>query len=385
MSNTNDPAWTRPSRVADATDEDAPEVEPAASDEADAPDDTRVSDPDRGAGTEPEASAPVSTAANRALAVGVTAAEWGLLIALFFGAAGVAFVATTIFVVKGTGSAPLEDQIGRGAWEASVWIAEHDWEPRIDHFEDNETYPPHTVIGTDPSPGSNLRPGAVVRLTISRGARRIPMPNVAGVRMSQARLILGRNGLAVADVLEVYDDGAAADTVLASSPAPSAPLRVGDQVRLLVSKGPSPQTWVMPEVEGYTRQSVERLMDTMGVQSRVAARLYDPDQPPGTVLEQFPAPGRPISEGQVVRLTVNERAQTTRTSTETKLVPLDVHVPRGFAARRVVVRAVRGDWTRTVLKRYAAPGAEIRVPVFVAPGDRVTILIDDEPVWERRY
>lgn len=367
----NDPAWTKPKARAEPAPE-SPEPEPQPEPEPEKPDRQAVPDSRQ-------------LVATRAVEIGTTIGEWGLFIALFFVAGGLAFLGTTIFVVKGSGSAPLQDQTGRSAWEASTWIVENGWLPQIDHFEASETYPPHTVIATDPSPGSQLRPGAVVRLTISRGARRIPMPNVAGVRLSQAQLILSRNGLVLGDVTEVFADNSEPDAVIATNPAPNAPLRVGDTVRFLVSKGPQPRTWVMPEVEGYQHEAVQRLFDRMGIQSRVAARMYDPGEISGAVLEQFPQAGEPVAEGEVVRLTVNERARTETSSSRSRLVPLDIQVPSGFAMREVVVRAVREDWSRTILHRYAAPGSRLRTVVYVAPGDRITVIIDDEPSWERRY
>ena len=364
----NDPAWTKPTAKPKPKPEPSQEPKPKPEPKGEELADSR------------------SLAATKAVEIGTTIGEWGVFAAIFFVAAGLAFLGTTIFVVKGSGSAPLQDQTGRSAWEASTWIVENGWAPQIDHFEASETYPPHTVIATDPAPGSQLRPGAVVRLTISRGARRIPMPNVAGVRLSQAQLILSRNGLVLGNVTEVFADGTEPDAVIATNPAPNAPLRVGDTVRLLVSKGPKPQQWVMPEVEGYEHEAVQRLFDRMGIQSRVSARMYDPGELSGAVLEQLPAAGEPIREGEVVRLTVNERARSeTSSSSRSRLVPLDIKVPNGFAVREVVVRAVREDWSRTIMRRYANPGSRLRTVVYVAPGDRVTVVIDDKPAWERRF
>src|SRR5205814_2088509 len=85
---------------------------------------------------------------------------------------------------------------------------------------------------------ATIRPGYVVRLVISRGARSVPVPDVRGSRLSQARLILERNGFAIGDPVEVHDP-ALVGVVVGSWPGADAPARAGQMVKLLVSKGPA--------------------------------------------------------------------------------------------------------------------------------------------------
>lgn len=296
----------------------------------------------------------------------------------------VAFVVTTRLIVRSADAVVIEDLTGRDAGDAAVWLAARGLRAEIDHFENNDVAAPLTVTFHSPEPGEEIRPGHVVRLVISRGARNVPVPDVRSAYLSQATLILSRNGLAVSDVVEVHD-AAPAGTVLATSPASNALVLGGSPVKLLVSKGPSKRVWITPDVTWTTWDAVSELAEAMGVALEIGQRMQAEDEPENVVLEQFPAPGTRLIEGDPLRVTVNGDVGVKPAEGAAKLVELMVQAPKGFVMHLIVVNVIRDGWTRTLHDDYVAPGGHVRVVAAVLPGDRVVATIDGRDVLVKRY
>lgn len=310
--------------------------------------------------------------------------EAGVLLAIFGAVTLVAFVMTMRLLTRAEEEVVIDDLAGRDAGDAAVWLAARGLRAEIDHFESNDTAAPLSVTFHSPGAGEEVRPGHVVRLVISRGARNVPVPDVRKAYVSQATLILSRNGLAVSDVVEIADP-APANTVLATSPGPNASVLGGTPVRLLVSKGPAKRVWITPEVTWSSWDTVSELAEAMGVVLEIGQRMHAEDEPENVVLEQFPAPGTRLTEGEPLRVTVNGDVGAAPAEGGAKLVDLVVQAPKGFVMHRVTVRVIRGAWTRTLYEDLLSPGDHVRVVGAVLPGDRVIATMDGVDVLVRRF
>lgn len=297
-----------------------------------------------------------------------------------------AFIVSTGVIVRSTDTIALEDLTGRDAGDAAVWLTTQGLVPEVDHFENDDRAAPLTVLFQQPPAGEDLRPGNVVKLVVSRGARTSPIPDVRGTAVSQARLILERNGLAVGEPEEIWDDDAPAGQVIATAPGPNAPVRAGGTVRLLVSKGPAPRVWVVPDVEWSLYDSLADRAASMGVNLEIGQRMHASDEPDGAILEQFPGPGARLAEGESLRVTVNGDVKVPNAlGAGADLVPISILVPRGFAARMLTIRLARGAWTRVLYDEPVLPGERVRVVAAVLPGDRAVATLDGRDVFSRTY
>ena len=310
--------------------------------------------------------------------------EAGVLLGLFGVMTMVAFVVTMRLLTRAEEAVVIEDLAGRDAGDAAVWLAARGLRAEIDHFESNDTAAPLSVTFHSPGAGEEVRPGHVVRLVISRGARNVPVPDVRNAYLSQATLILSRNGLAVSDVVEIADP-TPANTVLATSPGPNASVLGGTPVRLLVSKGPAKRVWITPDVTWSSWDTVSELAAAMGVVLEIGQRMHKEDEAENIVIEQFPAPGTRLTEGEPLRVTVNGDVGAAPTEGGARLVDLLVQAPKGFVMHRVTVRVIRGAWTRTLYEDLLSPGDHVRVVGAVLPGDRVVATMDGVDVLVRRF
>jgi eukaryotic-like serine/threonine-protein kinase len=90
------------------------------------------------------------------------------------------------------------------------------------------------LLQVSPEPGSQIRLPATVRLVVSAGPPRLPMPDVLGLSEEQAREVLEEAGFRVGDVEYDFFLEGATGTVVGQVPAGSAQVPEGSTVRLVV-------------------------------------------------------------------------------------------------------------------------------------------------------
>jgi len=101
-----------------------------------------------------------------------------------------------------------------------------------------DTLPPDAVVESIPTKGTPLPLNSKVSLAVSQLGEggTIPMPQLVGLPLERARVILENLGLGISEISKVKDTLYLPQTVLDQTPTRNAPLMKGDMVRLTVSK-----------------------------------------------------------------------------------------------------------------------------------------------------
>ena len=94
--------------------------------------------------------------------------------------------------------------------------------------------------------------------------------------------------------------------VIAQVPAAGTRVVPNSRVHRLVSDGPRPATWIMPDLTGRTRDDAERWIKLCGFRRGAVRRVDEPGWTPGTVVAQLPLAGYPIRSKDIVELAVAE-------------------------------------------------------------------------------
>ena len=159
------------------------------------------------------------------------------------------------------------------------------------------------VLGQEPAPGSSVRRGRKVRVVLSLGGEVLEVPNLVGSGARSVAVRLEQEEFALGDEARTWSRTVPAGTVLAQVPAPGSPGVPGTRVHRLVSNGPPPTRWVMPDLIGLPRARAESWIGSSGFRlapvHTVAGRGA-----PGTVVGQLPLPGHPVASRAVIQLTV---------------------------------------------------------------------------------
>lgn len=160
--------------------------------------------------------------------------------------------------------------------------------------------PAGTVVAQEPLAGQMAEPGSSVRVVVSLGPTLSPVPDVVGLKYSQAELALARAGYASES--DWVDDDADVGQVVDTRPAPGTPLGLADTVRLFISAGARRvrvPNLVTLSLSG-ARETLERLGLRLGDVQQDSASLAAP----GTVLGQAPSPGEVVDRATRVAVTV---------------------------------------------------------------------------------
>lgn len=224
-----------------------------------------------------------------------------LLMAVFLGAVWFGFrrsiVGRSVSVPDLTGKTP--DEALRAALDAGLQIEQQDGRARYD-----DKVARGKVLLQQPEPGSLAKPAQAIRVVLSLGPRELRVPDLTGLAPRAAALKLSRESLELGPV-SWYRDPAAPPGILAQDPEPDAPGKRGETIRVLMSRGPADVRILMPDFVGKDAQAVKAHLEKFGFRVGSARfEAYD-GVAPDTVLKQFPPAGYPLSNKEVVSLTVS--------------------------------------------------------------------------------
>ena len=110
--------------------------------------------------------------------------------------------------------------------------------------------PEGRVMTQMPPAGTKVRRGWVVRVAQSLGPQRVAIPEVTGESDRVAELNIRRRSLDLASMAQINLPDTNAGQVVAQSPPANASDVAAPKISLLVSDGPAPATYVMPDLTG---------------------------------------------------------------------------------------------------------------------------------------
>jgi eukaryotic-like serine/threonine-protein kinase len=178
--------------------------------------------------------------------------------------------------------------------------------------------PSNTILTQDPQAGHGLSRGGLVRVVVSTGIGTIAVPAVQGLVWQEARATLEGDGVRLGNLLRIHSDRVPRERVIAQSPPGDSQIRKGGSVTLLVSEGPWPVSYVMPDLRGASHTAAEALVTAIGLSPREPRAVDRPDAHAGSVVDQQPSPGQRVALGQEVQwvLATHEPTPTSRAGTD---------------------------------------------------------------------
>jgi eukaryotic-like serine/threonine-protein kinase len=182
--------------------------------------------------------------------------------------------------------------------------------------------PEGKIMTQIPPPGTKVRRGWSIRVAQSLGPQRVIIPNVTGGSERVAELNIRRRGLSIGSLARVNLPDAPLDQVISQNPTANASGVAAPKISLLVSDGPEPPTYVMPNLTGQPLGSAMLALQDAGIKVGKVSLLPPPalpDQPQpapvaaspvpepsaaSMIVTQTPAPGQKIVAGSTVNFEV---------------------------------------------------------------------------------
>jgi eukaryotic-like serine/threonine-protein kinase len=243
--------------------------------------------------------------------------------------------------------------------------------------------PSNHIISQEPRAGSWLRPDAIIRVVVSKGIGELAIPAVHGVSWRDAKSTLERYGLRVGEISRVHSDRVAHDNVMAQSPPAASRIMKGGTVTLLVSDGPWPVSYVMPDLRGQPQYVANEMAASIGLRVERVRYMDRPEARAGSVITQRPGHGQRVMAGQGVELVLAKR-ESTPTSSVGTFTLFQHRVQAGAGPRRVQIIVSNADEQRQVFDQVREAGGEVRVLVKVKGETLAKVYYEGVLVEEKR-
>ena len=164
------------------------------------------------------------------------------------------------------------------------------------------THPAGTVVFQNPLPGSVVKEGRRIYLTVSGGELLVPVPLLRGKSLRDARFALERNGLKIGAITYDFSETFPENTIIDQSTMADAKVTKGKYIAVTVSKGKGDQEVLIPNVIGKSLTEAEKILKGVGLKIGIVTAQPSFDLLPNTVVDQFPRAGETGKAGQEIDL-----------------------------------------------------------------------------------
>jgi beta-lactam-binding protein with PASTA domain len=164
--------------------------------------------------------------------------------------------------------------------------------------------PKDRIVAQIPGEGSRLKRHSNVRIVVSLGARRIPVPDLKGETLRAGQILLLRRGLALGMISSVSSDGQESGRIMAQDPEPEFQFAQSPQINLLLSLGKRRREYLMPDLTGRSSHEVVAQFAGLGLNLGSVRYQSIPGVEKDTILRQFPLSGSKVAEGSAIDIEV---------------------------------------------------------------------------------
>jgi len=166
--------------------------------------------------------------------------------------------------------------------------------------------PPDLILSQNPRGGALVKgKGRWVRVVVSKGGEKVSVPNLQGVSLRQAKLLLQRSGLELGEISWMYTEDFPEHVVISSAPGYKAEVLHGELVDLLVSQGSVPTKAMVPDFVGQSLEGAVLLARDAGVTIGKITYQQDESLLPETVLDQSVKVGEEVDRDATIDLLVS--------------------------------------------------------------------------------
>lgn len=161
------------------------------------------------------------------------------------------------------------------------------------------------IIDQDPLPNSKkVKEGSTITLTVNSSGVIVTVPAVKGLTEDVAKMKISKAGLKC-DVLMIVDESTASGIVCNVDPSEGSKVTSDTTIRLYVSKGPSEEKVVVPDVLNKSLDAARSTITAAGLSVSDNIARESSDKPKDTVISMDPLPGNEVNKNSAVKLTLS--------------------------------------------------------------------------------
>jgi len=298
----------------------------------------------------------------------------------FLVAAGASAYLTLTFIINSEDAVIVPDLVGKDVVSALELLTDLQLNTKVNGSEYSQMFPKNHVIFQEPEAGSEIKKDRDVRIIISKGAKSIMMPNVVSLSERQARMIIEENDFFQGKLTHTYSVKVEKDRVIVQVPNAGTLTSRGAHVDILVSSGPRPVKYLMPDLsEQSFDQAVLTIENTNLTVGNIRSR-FDKKKSRNIIISQGPLAGYSVSERNPVDLFINRPDADSEADRLRRPLYGSLLLHRtnsGFLKRRIRVELESTEATTDIFDDYIKPGDEIWVLV-PRDHDAAVFIFEDE-------
>jgi eukaryotic-like serine/threonine-protein kinase len=229
----------------------------------------------------------------------------GLIVLVFTVIAGASAYLTLTFFIKQEDTVVVPDLVGKDVVRVLFELTDLGLNTKVRGVDYSTDIPANHVIFQEPRPGDEIKKNRDVRIVISKGTKTVQTPNLTDLPVSQARIILEENGLCSGAVARIFSSKVRKDGIVSHDPYKGRAVSRGDCVNLLVSRGPRPAAYKMPELSGQALEETILQFETVKLRLGNVRTVSYKNRSWNSIVAQKPLPGHRVLEEGRIDLSVN--------------------------------------------------------------------------------
>lgn len=269
---------------------------------------------------------------------------------------------TLTLIIKSEDTVVVPNLVGKKVLYVLEILTDIKLNAKIKGSEYSSDIPADHVIFQEPEPGSEIKIGRNVRIIISKGTKTILMPNLQGLSIQQARIILEENGLHPGELSTIYSNKIKKEGIIAQSVSQGSIITRGAHVNLLVSGGIRLKAYKMLDLKGLSLEDAIFLIEKNNLLLGEIKFYPHEDKPKNVIVSQEPLYGHRVIEGTFVNIIINRKYGRMKEQYLHAAKGASIFRYRlgdGFLKRHILVRLNSSGLSIDLFDNFAKPGEEI--------------------------
>lgn len=230
--------------------------------------------------------------------------QWLFFAAVLLVAGFLSCLTAMRFAIRGN-EVNVPNLAGKSLPEATRVLNAYSLRMKVDNHRYDERVPKDQILLQNPVANSKLKRNSQVRVVMSLGAKKIPVPNLEGQSLRAAQIVVLQRGLTLGVVAAVASEAEEKDRIAAQCPPAEVGFAQSLTMNLLVSTGKRAREYLMPDLTSQNSDEVVGEFANLGLKLGLVNYQSVPGVPKGAILKQSPQPGAKITEGGTVDFEVN--------------------------------------------------------------------------------
>jgi beta-lactam-binding protein with PASTA domain len=315
-------------------------------------------------------------------------AKIGALLVAFLMVVGASAYLTVTLIIRSEDTVVVPDLNGRDVVYVLKILTDLGLNTKVKGSEYDDAVPMNHVIYQEPEPGTEIKRGRDIRIILSKGSRTVVTPNLLGLPLQQARIILDENGLCLGEASTTYSDRVKKDDVMAQVPLAGAMIKRSACVDVLTSLGVRPVAYKMPGLIGRSLEEAILSIEGSNLQLGNVKSVSVGSEPRNAIVGQEPAAGERIFEGGIVNLDVNTKDAKMEGAVIADAGGVRLYRYRtdsGFVKKRIEIKVNWFGISTDLYNEFVGPGQEIWVLIPKNQDVSVLLYANDELVENRFF